>query len=87
MFDELWVIKNGLCISNTLWGPESLTSDPQLLAAFLEALTAFQVEALPNEQLNRLEFRNRRLMVYQNQKFLLAVAESSQKPVPDTLQS
>lgn len=86
MFDELWLIKDGICLYYDKWTDTPLSLDPNLFSAFMSALKTFQETSFPDQQLKSLDMFNTRLTYLNSKYFYLTVREPIHKPIERTYQ-
>ena len=86
MFEELWLIREGICLFYESWSEAPLTLDPNLFSAFMSALKTFQESSFPNQMIKSVDLFNTRLTYLNAQYFYIVVREPIQKPVDRTYQ-
>lgn len=86
MFDELWLIKDGICLYYEKWTETPLSLDPNLFSAFMSALKTFQESSFPDQTLKSIDMFNTRLTYLNSKYFYITVRESIGKPVERTYQ-
>ena len=86
MFEELWLIREGICLYYDKWTETPLTLDPNLFSAFMSALKTFQESSFPNQSIKNVDLFNTRLTYLNAKFFYLVVREPVEKPVDRTYQ-
>jgi hypothetical protein len=82
MFEELWIIKESLCLYYKNWSQEPIALDSTLFAGFFSAFHAFQEEIFPSQFTNYIDFIHHRLLFAElNRNFFLIVRDSIYKPL------
>ena len=80
MFEELWIIKDSLCVYHQSDSPLNL--DTSLFAGFFSAFHSFQEEIFPNQYTNYIDFiENRLLFIKLSENFFLIVRDSIHRPL------
>lgn len=80
MFEELWIIKDGLCLYHKSWIVNPLAVDGNLFSAFLTAFKSFQEEVFPSQAMRHIDFFSDRLVFLSTQYFYIVVRDQLEKP-------
>lgn len=82
MFEELWIIKESLCLYHKSWSQNPINVDTSLFAGFFSAFNSFQETIFPDQYTNYFDFiDNRLLFVKIDINFFLIVRDSIHKPL------
>ena len=61
--EEIWLIRDGICIFHDFWTSTPLDLNIQLFSAFTTADNSFSKNTLPSEQLRNIDFQNTTLVL------------------------
>jgi hypothetical protein len=61
--EEIWIIREGVCIFHECWTDKPLNLNIQLFSAFTSAVNSFSKSTLPSEQLRNIDFENTSLVL------------------------
>lgn len=82
MFEELWIIKESLCLYHKSWSQTPIDVDTSLFGGFFSAFHSFQETIFPDQYTNFFDFIDHRLLfVKLNTNFFLIVRDSIHKPL------
>lgn len=80
MFEELWIIQDGLCIYHKSWSDSTLDVDGNLFSAFLTAFKSFQEQVFPTQAMRHIDFLSDRLVFLGTKYFFVVVRDQLEKP-------
>lgn len=80
MFEELWIIQDGLCIYHKSWSETTLDVDGNLFSAFLTAFKSFQEQVFPTQAMRHIDFLSDRLVFLGTKYFFVVVRDQLEKP-------
>ena len=80
MFEELWIIQDGLCIYHKSWSDSTLEVDGNLFSAFLTAFKSFQEQVFPTQAMRHIDFLSDRLVFLGTKYFFVVVRDQLEKP-------
>ena len=80
MFEELWIIQDGLCIYHKSWSDTTLDVDGNLFSAFLTAFKSFQEQVFPSQAMRHIDFLSDRLVFLGTKYFFVVVRDQLEKP-------
>lgn len=80
MFEELWIIQDGLCIYHISWSQTTLDVDGNLFSAFLTAFKSFQEQVFPTQAMRHIDFLSDRLVFLGTKYFFVVVRDQLEKP-------
>ena len=63
IIEEIWIIKEGICLFHDCWSDKPLDLNIQLFSAFTMAVNSFSKSTLPSEQLRNIDFQNTTLVL------------------------
>lgn len=61
--EEIWLIRDGICIFHDFYTDKPLNLNIQLFSAFTTAVSSFSRNTLPSEQLRNIDFQNTTLVL------------------------
>ncbi len=61
--EEIWIIRDNICIFHESWGDKPLDLDIQMFSAFTSAVNSFSKTTLHSEQLRNIDFQNTTLVM------------------------
>ena len=80
MFEELWIVKDALCLYHKSWTNKPLAVDGNLFSAFLTAFKSFQEEVFPTQAMKHIDFFTDRLVFLATKYFYIVVRDQLEKP-------
>ncbi len=80
MFEELWIIQDGLCVYHKSWSETTLDVDGNLFSAFLTAFKSFQEQVFPAQAMRHIDFLSDRLVFLGTKYFFVVVRDQLEKP-------
>ena len=80
MFEELWIIQDGLCVYHKSWTDTALDVDGNLFSAFLTAFKSFQEQVFPAQAMRHIDFLSDRLVFLGTKYFFVVVRDQLEKP-------
>ena len=80
MFEELWIIQDGLCVYHKSWSETTLDVDGNLFSAFLTAFKSFQEQVFPTQAMRHIDFLSDRLVFLGTKYFFVVVRDQLEKP-------
>ena len=80
MFEELWIVQDGLCIYHKSWSLTTLDVDGNLFSAFLTAFKSFQEQVFPSQAMRHIDFMSDRLVFLGTKYFFVVVRDQLEKP-------
>jgi hypothetical protein len=80
MFEELWIIQDGLCMYHKSWSETTLEVDGNLFSAFLTAFRSFQEQVFPAQAMRHIDFLSDRLVFLGTKYFFVVVRDQLEKP-------
>ena len=63
IIEEIWIIREGICLFHDCWSEKPLDLNIQLFSAFTMAVNSFSKSTLPSEQLRNIDFQNTTLVL------------------------
>ena len=61
--EEIWILKDAICIFHECWIDRALDLNIQLFSAFTMAVNSFSQNTLPSERLRNIDFQNTTLVL------------------------
>ncbi len=81
IIEEVWIIKDGICLFHECWSDKPLDLNIQLFSAFTMAVNSFSKSTLPSERLRNIDFQNTTLVLEPMPKYgILFVIKFSSIP-------